>query len=84
MLTNTEMNTEINIIEKPEWVSWDEIHEVLWKAHEKNRENGVFMSYPSLSGDEIKRRVENNGKMFIALDGQNVVGTVALIITKGK
>jgi hypothetical protein len=42
------------------------------------------MAYPSLTGDEIKRRVENNGKMFIALDGQNVIGTLALIIKKGK
>ncbi|UKK49481.1 GNAT family N-acetyltransferase [Prevotella sp. E9-3] len=78
------MNTEINIIEKPEWVSWDEIHQVLWKAHEKNRENGVFMSYPSLTGDEIKKRVENNGKMYLALEGQHVIGTLALIIKQGN
>ena len=49
------MDSSIQIIEKPDWVSWDEIHEVLWKAHENNRENGVFMSYPSLTGDEIKK-----------------------------
>ena len=78
------MNTEIHIIEKPDWVSWDEIHEVLWKAHEKNRENGVIMSYPSLTGDEIKKRIENNGKMYLALDGQLVIGTLALIIKKGN
>ncbi len=71
-------------MEKPEWVSWDEIHSVLWNAHAQNREKGIIMAYPSLSGDEIKRRVENNGKMFIALDGQNVIGTLALIIKKGK
>ena len=78
------MNTDINIIEKPDWVSWDEIHEVLWKAHEKNRENGVIMSYPSLTGEEIKKRIENNGKMYVAIDGQNVIGTLALIIKKGN
>ena len=77
-------NLKISFVEKPEWVSWDEIHDVLWKAHAQNREKGIIMSYPSLSGDEIKRRVENNGKMFIALDGQNVIGTLALIIKKGK
>lgn len=77
-------NPKINIVEKPDWVSWDEIHSVLWKAHARNREKGIIMAYPSLTGDEIKRRVENNGKMFIALDGQNVVGTLALIIKKGN
>ncbi|UKK49474.1 GNAT family N-acetyltransferase [Prevotella sp. E9-3] len=77
-------NPIISIVEKPDWVSWDEIHNVLWKAHAQNREKGVIMSYPSLAGEEIKRRVEKNGKMFIALDGQNVVGTLALKIKKGN
>ena len=76
-------NPKISIVEKPDWVSWDEIHSVLWKAHARNREKGIIMSYPSLTGEEIKRRVEKNGKMFIALDGQNVVGTLALKIKKG-
>ena len=74
----------IQIVEKPDWVSWDEIHEVLWKAHEKNREKGVIMSYPSLNGEEIKKRIENNGKLFIACEGKKVVGTLALIIKSGK
>lgn len=78
------MNTEIQIIEKPDFVSWDLIHDVLWKAHAQNREKGVFMSYPSLSGDEIKKKMENSGKMYIALEGQNVVGTLALIKKKGN
>ena len=77
-------DSNIQIIEKPNSVSWVEIHNVLWKAHAQNREKGVIMSYPSLTGDEIKRRVENNGKMFIALDGENVIVTLALIIKKGK
>jgi GNAT superfamily N-acetyltransferase len=42
------------------------------------------MSYPSLSGDEIKKRIENNGKMYLAIEGQNVIGTLALIIKKGN
>ena len=49
------MTADISIIEKLEWVSWDEIHDVLWKAHERNRANGGLMSYPSLSGEELKK-----------------------------
>ena len=76
--------SSIKIIEKPDWVSWDEIHSVLWNAHAQNREKGVIMAYPSLTGDEIKKRIENNGKMYLALDGQLVIGTLALIIKKGN
>ena len=68
----------VQVIEKPEWVSWDEIHEVIWKAHEANRQQGINMRFPSLPGEEIRKRVEGNGKMFVALDGKKVVGTAAI------
>ena len=59
------MDSGIQIMEKPDWVSWDEIHEVLWRAHEKNREKGIIMAYPSLSGEEIKNKIGNKGKILI-------------------
>ena len=78
------MDSEIQIIEKPEWISWDVIHKVLWEAHSVNRDKCVFMSYPSLSGDEIKNMIGDHGKMFIAVGNNKVVGTLALIIKSGK
>lgn len=78
------MDSGIQIMEKPDWVSWDEIHEVLWKAHEKNREKGIIMAYPSLSGEEIKNKIGNKGKMFLAIKGNKVVGTLALIEKMGN
>jgi GNAT superfamily N-acetyltransferase len=74
------MNQNIQIIEKPEWVSWDEIHNVLWRAHEKNRQNGIIMALPALHGNLIREKIEGHGKMFVALDGEKVVGTAALTI----
>ena len=73
---------EIIIKEKPDWVSWDEIHEVLWKAHEGNRKAGMYMKYPSLSGDEISKLIGNLGHCFVALDGEKVVGTCSYKILK--
>ena len=72
------------MIEKPEWVSWDEIHEVLWKAHEQNRKKGIIMSYPSLSGEEIRNKIGDKGKMFVAIEDDKVIGTLALIKKVGK
>lgn len=78
------MDSDIKIIEKPDWVSWDDIHEVLWKAHAENRKKGIFMSYPSLSGEEIRKKIGDNGKMFLAIEGNKVVGTLALLVKSGK
>lgn len=76
--------SDIQIIEKPDWVSWDDIHDVLWNAHEQNRKKGIFMSYPSLFGEEIRKKIGDNGKMFLAIEGNKVVGTLALIVKSGK
>lgn len=71
------MNSNIQIVEKPDWVSWDDIHDVVWRAHAQNREKGIVMRYPSLQGEEIRQRIEGKGKMFVALDGTTLVGTAA-------
>lgn len=77
------MNSEIKIIEKPDWVSWEKIHEVLWKAHEQNRQKGIMMQLPALSAEELQKFV-GEGKMFVAMDDNRVIGTLALVIKEGK
>ena len=56
------MENSIQIIEKPDWVSWDEIREVLWESHAENREQGIVNTYPLLPGDELRRFVGEKGK----------------------
>lgn len=72
------MDSKIQIIEKPDWISWDEIHEVLWRAHGQNRENGMNMALPALPGEEIRKRIEGNGKLLVAICDGKVVGTAAI------
>ena len=42
------------------------------------------MSYPSLSGEELKNKIGDHGKMFLAVEDNKVVGTLALIVKSGK
>lgn len=68
----------IKIIEKPEWISWDDIHQCLWESHASNRSNGMTMKTSLLSGEELVQRIESksiNYKTFVALDGERLVGT---------
>lgn len=75
--------TQIKVIEKPDYISWDAIHDCLWEAHAKNREQGIFMKYPSMKGEEIKEKV-GDGTFFVALDGDKVVGTAAMLSKKPR
>lgn len=71
------MDSKIRIIEKPDWVSWDEIHNAIWKAHESNRNKGILMRYPTWDGDTLCEKLKE-GKMFVALCDRKIVGTAAL------
>lgn len=66
---------DIQIIKKPDWVSWDVIHEVVYKAHASNRERGVDIRNAHLSGEELRESLGEDGVCFVALDGKKVVAT---------
>lgn len=74
----------MKFIEKPDTVSWDDIHNVVWVAHADNRAKGIFMAYPTLPGEAIKEKLGEKGKMFVAMDGEQVVGTAAYMVKKDK
>ena len=78
------MNTNIQIIEKPDWVSWEDIHEVLVRAHAENRARGINMRKPSLPGNEIKNEIGNDGVMLVALDEEKVVGVAAILVKQSN
>lgn len=69
---------EIIIKEKPDYISFDEIHKVIYSAHEENIKNGLCMRTATLTGDELKKRIGNDGVCFVALDGEKVVGTMSV------
>lgn len=74
------MENKLQIIEKPDWVTWEDIHNVLWQAHAQNRKKGIIMRFPSLPGEEIRQFIEDKGKMFCIIAEGKVVGTGAIIL----
>ena len=75
---------EIKVMEKPDWVSWDDIHELLLVAHKKNIEKGVVMNTTTMSGKELKDHIGNHGRCFVAVCGDKLVGTTSVKIDIGK
>ena len=72
------MKNNIQIIEKPDWISWDDIIKCLFDAHIINREKGINMANYQWPAEKIKESIGDNGVMFVALDGDKLVGTAAL------
>ena len=63
--------------------SYEEIHEVLYRAHQKNRENGIVYKSSLLDGEGIRNKV-GDGITYVALLGDHLVGTASVSLRKGK
>lgn len=70
------MSTEIKIVEKPDWISWENIRQCLYQAHSVNRGKGINMAHYQWPAEKIRDSIEPDGVMFVALDGTRLVGTV--------
>lgn len=68
----------IEILQKPDSVSWDVIHDIVYKAHESNRKKGVNIQNAHLSGEQLKESLGVDGVCFVALDGDKVVATASV------
>ena len=49
---------EITIIERPSFVSWEDISNVLKSAHAQNVKKGIIMLYPQLSPEQLKEKID--------------------------
>lgn len=75
---------DIKVMPKPDWVSYDDIHELLAAAHKKNYEKGIVLTYSLMTGDQIKEKLGNEGQCWVAMDGDKLVGTTSVTFFQGK
>ena len=72
-----EKQRNIRILEKPDWISYDQIHELLYQAHQSNRDKGFDVKTAHMTGEELEKHIGETGKCFVALDGDKLVGTTS-------
>lgn len=75
---------DIVVIEKPNTISYEEIHNILYRSHEENRILGIIMNSTRISADVLKERIGECGKCFLAVDGDKIAGTVSVSIKESK
>ena len=72
---------QYRVIEKPDWITYDMIAEILHDAHRSNVEKGMHFVASYQDGEETERRLGDGGKFFVALTDDNTivgVGAVSL------
>lgn len=73
---------QIRVMEKPDWISWDEVAECIHEAQKTNNKKGFDMKFGHKSGDELKESVGENGYCFVVLNESNkVIATISLKIS---
>lgn len=71
--------SEIQFMEKPDWVSWEDVCDCIHKANTVNDKKGFHMLFADITPDELKDKLKD-GKCFVALHNNKVVGTTSFII----
>ena len=71
--------SDIQFMEKPDWVSWEEICECFQAANTVNYKKGFHMIYSDLTPDELEKSLkEGNGHCFVALVGKTIAFSVTV------
>lgn len=78
------MADNIQIMVKPDWVTWDDIKQCLFEAHAQNRAKGINMAHYQWPVERIKDSLGEKGVVLVALDGKRLIGTAAIGDKIGK
>lgn len=73
---------QIRVMEKPDWISWDEVQQCIHDAQLTNKKKGFDMSFGHKTGDELRKSVGENGYCFVVLNESNkVIATMSLRVS---
>ena len=75
---------DIKVMPKPDWISWEDIRELIVSAHKRNIEKGITMNTTTMSGEDIRKHIGEEGRCFVALCGDKLVGTTSVRIAIGN
>lgn len=72
---------ELRVMEKPDWVSWEDVRKCIYRAQQTNVKKGFDMAFGHLSAEELCEKI-GDGYCFVVLNEQNnVIGTVTLKVS---
>ena len=71
--------SDIQFMEKPDWVSWEDVCDCIHKANTVNDKKGFHMLFANITPGEIEDKLKG-GKCFVALHNNHVIGTTSFII----
>ena len=80
MAENKNNDHQIVITERPDWISFDDIHQLLYAAHASTREKGININTASMDAKALQAHIGESGQCFVALDGDKLVGTISVRI----
>ena len=78
------MDSNIQIVEKPNWVSLEDVMTCVRKAHDENIKKGIRMSHIEWPIEKVQEFMGANPFVSVALDGEKVVGTACFFERERK
>ena len=70
------------IREKNKEEAYNDIHDLLWQANASNREQGFHLRTAEYTEQELKNKIGEDGKTFLAMDEEVIAGTISVRYVK--
>ena len=78
----SETNNHVEIIEKPDYISYKEIKDMVYESHQSNRNKGIVVSTTTLDEEGIENYIGDRGKCLVALVDGKLAGTMSFRVLK--
>lgn len=73
---------EIRVMEKPDWISWNEVQQCIHDAQLTNKKKGFDMGFGNKTGEQLQKAVGEKGYCFVVLNENNkVIATMTLKVS---
>lgn len=77
--------TGLEIIEKPKAVTYDQLYELVYRAHENTRKMGIKINTRISNGGQMRESIEQeNMTVYVAMIDGKLAGTISTKIEIGK
>jgi hypothetical protein len=74
---------EIKYMEKPDWVTWEDVLACIHEAHKVNKKKGFTMTGYDMTMERFMKKL-GDGKCFVALDGDKLIGVTTVRFIKSR
>ena len=77
-------NGTVSVVNRPDDVTYDALYQIINKAHEENRANGLKINTKISNGEQLQQHLGSKATTYVAFADGTIAGTVSVRMEEGQ